>query len=146
MEELTKREKAYAMACLIHDGFDKPRVEDIKWQPSIHKFVCFQGLNAVGYSSLKSLAERFDKLSKRNQAKGIKIMRTTIGYYVEIAPNFGDQGGYNTESDINSPMFRTPQEAKKWFRRLSFQTKDNYSITLFFINIIAYDFRKVETL
>lgn len=136
---LTKKEKAYAMACLISNGyfdyFDK-----IEWQPKRHKFAYYYDIDYRKDFTLKELAHEFDLLDKEVQQEAVESMRNNIGYYVEIAPNF------ENESDINSPMFKTIKEAKEWFGFITFQDKTKYSCAICFSNYLINTWGKVESL
>ena len=59
--ELTKKQKANAMACLIESGF-YDYFDKIKWLPKRHKFLYVYDLDCKAYLSQKELAQQFDTL------------------------------------------------------------------------------------
>lgn len=67
-------------------------------------------------------------------------------YYIEIAPNFGNQGGYEEESDITSPEFSTPEEALNWFEGVWFQNRKKYACQLCAYNKDTGDWRVIQHL
>ena len=70
----TKKEKAFAMAMLISNGyydyFDK-----IEWQPKRHKFLYEYDCEFHTYLTQKELAKEFDKLNKEEQNMALIRMR-----------------------------------------------------------------------